>query len=145
MQFIEFSYRSSRYLEMLPLRDLVLRAPLGMHLSEADVDGEAAQRHFGLMSGNDLIAGCIAKPLTPGLWQLRQMVVHPDHQRRGFGARLLAEVETLLASEGAVSIQLDARQSVAAFYAAAGYVPMGGPFSLISLPHQRMQKRLAIG
>lgn len=59
---------------------------------------------------------------------LRRLRVHPDHQRSGFGARLLAHLERRMAGEGFDAVVLETHADLAAarrLYEAAGYERTG--------------------
>ncbi len=137
------SFGSAQYRQALHLRETVLRVPLGLTLSEADVQGEDGQWHFALLDGRDaLLANVVAVPLGEGLFKLRQMAVRADLQGLGLGSRLLTEVEGQLLAQGARSIILHARVSVVPFYQMLGYVAEGEDFMEVTIAHRCMRKIL---
>jgi|GEM_PF-25324 len=143
VQCLRIAFGSAQYRQTLHLRETVLRVPLGLTLSEADVHGEEGQWHFALLDGRDaLLANVVALPLGEGLFKLRQMAVRADLQGLGLGSRLLTEVEGHLRTHGARSIILHARVSVVPFYQMLGYVSEGEDFVEVTLPHRSMRKQL---
>ena len=143
VQCRRISFGSAHYRQTLHLRETVLRVPLGLTLSEADVQGEDGQWHFVLLDGRDaLLANVVAVPLGEGLFKLRQMAVRADLQGLGLGSRLLADVERQLRTHGARSIILHARVLVVPFYQMLGYVSEGDDFVEVTLPHRCMRKQL---
>jgi len=129
--------------QSLQLRERVLRAPLGLRLSETDLRGEEAQWHFALSDDQEALQACVlAVPLGEGAFKLRQMAVRPDLQGQGLGRTLLLAVEALLLAEGARSIVLHARVSAATFYQKLGYEVQGEDFEEVGIPHRKMSKRL---
>jgi predicted GNAT family N-acyltransferase len=130
------------YREALVWRDLVLRRPLGLVLTDADTAGEESQRHFVLMEDETLLAGVIAVTQELGTARLRQMWVRSDAAGRGHGRSLLAGVERILCAEGFQRITLNARISVIGFYEKCGYSAVGDEFQEVGIPHIRMTRRI---
>ena len=124
----------------IELRHRVLRAPLGLTFTADELDAEAEQRHFAGLLERQLIATVSVTQLPEGGVKLRQMVVDPDFQRRGWGRALLQEVERQLAEHGHRKLSLHARETAVGFYAAAGYLHEGETFEEVGLPHRRMIK-----
>lgn len=54
---------------------------------------------------------------------ITEMIVHPDFQRRGIGARLLSSLLTASHKAGISDIQLFSAKGKAAFYRRHGFVP----------------------
>ncbi len=64
--------------------------------------------------------------MTEGTWNLYLIAVHPDHQKQGRGAALLAYVEQMLTERGerillVETSGLESFESVRAFYRKSGY------------------------
>ena len=127
--------------EMVALRHAVLRAPLGLAFSPAELEAEANQVHLALWQDGTL-AGTLLMIAEGDEATLRQMAVRPDHERRGLGSRLVAEGERLLLSTGIARARLSARQSATGFYARLGYAAAGEPFMEKTIPHRLMRKAL---
>lgn len=138
----ELSHGSPGYHELVRLRDLYLRQPIGLRLHPEDLLGEEGHRHFALAGEEGLVGGLIAVPLGDACAKLRQMWVHPDLRGHGHGQRLLQEVESLLAAAGIRHFILHSRQDATGFYARSGYQPTGPLFTEVGRPHQRMEKHL---
>ena len=133
---------SACYREVLGWRDLILRRPLGLVLTDADTAGEESQRHFVLKERETLLAGVIAVSQEPGTVRLRQMWVRSDAAGRGHGRSLLAGVERILCAEGFQQITLNARMNVRSFYEKCGYTAAGDGFEEVGIPHIRMTRRI---
>lgn len=142
MTFREVEFGSSEYRQMLTLRESVLRIPLGLSLSAADLADEDRQWHFAMYEKNCLIGCVLVKPLGDGLAKLRQMAVSPTHQGRGTGQQLITAVEAALRERGCHHIEMSARQSAIGFYEKLGYRTTGPGYIEQGIPHVRMQKRL---
>jgi len=137
----EVQYGSDGYRDILSMRDRLLRAPLGLTWSEADLAGEAEQLHFGLFDESGTLIACVVvKPLDDNTAKVRQMAV--DEPRRGIGAgsRLLGGVEEILRQRDFRRIEMDARDTAVGFYRKLGYEVEGGEFTQVTIPHFRMTK-----
>jgi predicted GNAT family N-acyltransferase len=141
MHVVEFAHDSPGYHELVRLRDLHLRQPIGLRLRKDDLAGEEGHRHFALLEYGKIFGGLIANPIGPGSAKLRQMWIHPDLRGEGHGRELLSEVESRLTAEGVNHFVLHARQNAAGFYEISGYRAVGDIFTEVGRPHLRMEKR----
>ena len=141
---VEIVHGSSEYERECLLRDELLRAPLGLSLYDEGLAAEAAYHHFGIFSSisSDCVACLVAVPFDGGLFQLKQMVVSEDWQKKGVGSRLLSEAEARLVSYGARRFYLHARESGIEFYRKHGFEPVGESFEEVTIPHVRMEKHI---
>jgi predicted GNAT family N-acyltransferase len=142
MLFREIFFGSDQYQRACALRDEVLRAPLGLPLSEDDLKGEAGQLHFGLFDNDELAACVTAIALTTDHAKIRQTAVVAAYQRQGLGRRIMTQLEAALAARGFVSLSLHARSTAVGFYQKLGYETVGDEFIEVSIPHRKMAKRL---
>lgn len=143
MKLIEIEFGSERYREMLILRDDMLRKPIGLKHSEADLEKEPAYRHFGLLQDQTLFACLMMVPHTATLVQIRQMAVLDSFQKKGYGRQIMEGVEQILLNEGCVTeVFLNARWSAIGFYSRLGYKGVGDRFIEVGIPHLRMCKSL---
>ena len=143
MTSTEFPFASPAYRLAWQLREEVLRRPLGLSLANEDLSAESAHLHFGLFAPDgDLLACLIATPLAAGTFRLRQMAVHPQHQRQGLGRQLIQDVEPALAALGCTKLVLHARLTAVGFYSKLGYEVTGPQFTEVGLPHLKMEKSL---
>jgi len=141
MTFREIAFGTREYRLERALREEVLRAPLGLPLSEQDLAGEEKQLHFGLFapSGN-LVACVVAVRISPDEARIRQMAVSPLDQGKGLGRTLMDELERDLRARGFTRLVLNARKSAVAFYEKLGYKAAGEEFVHLTIPHVRMMK-----
>lgn len=144
MTIVEVPHSSPGYLELVRLRDLHLRKPLGLRMSEEDLAGEETQRHFALLWNDVILGGLIANPTRADTAKLRQMWIDPSLRGQGSGRALLDEVERRLAAEGICHFILNARESAVGFYQSSGYEIVGETFTEVGIPHLRMEKRLPL-
>jgi GNAT superfamily N-acetyltransferase len=124
------------------LREAVLRAPLGVSWSAADLADEPISEHFAAFDGESLIATLLLKPRETGVVQMRQVAVDPPQQGRGIGTRLVAFAEAHAREHGCRRLIAHARATALAFYRALGYAEEGEPFLENTIPHRLVTKRL---
>jgi len=81
MEIKEIAFGSREYEQSKLLRNEILRIPLGLKLSERDLQGEDTQRHIVIANNSGIVGVLIAKPLSPTLIQFRMMALLPDYQK----------------------------------------------------------------
>lgn len=146
MKIVEIEYGSELYEEALYLRDEMLRKPIGLKHSEADLVAEKAYRHFGILLEDRLVACLMLVPHGPEVTQVRQMAVLDELQGNGFGRFIMTGVEAILRDEDQIGrIFLNARGTAIGFYEKLGYLGVGGTFTEVGIPHLRMEKLLKDG
>ena len=131
---------SAEYLETVKLRQAVLRTPLGLVYSDADLAAEADQLHLAGFMGDRPVACAVLQWAMPGVAKMRQVAVRPDLQGQGVGKCLVMAFEKEAGRRGAKQIVLHARQSAVAFYLSLNYQMVGSVFEEIGIPHQAMYK-----
>jgi predicted GNAT family N-acyltransferase len=143
VEFREVPFDSPAYHQTLALRQIVLRTPLGLTLSAADLAGEARQRHFVLLENGDVVACVVIRPADrTDVVRLRQMAVAAGVQGRGLGAQLIRRVEAVLRRDGVTEVVMSARQSAVGFYQKLGYQTEGDGYPDLGIHHIRMCKLL---
>src|SRR5271170_3254136 len=143
LRIVEVPYGSAFYEQFKALRDTVLRHPLGMSLSEADVAGEDQMIHVAALEEEVLLGGVILKLLSVDRLKLRQMAVTPEAQRRGIGRQLVKAAEAIAQARGIRTVELHSRAFACDFYAKLGYRIEGSQFTEVSISHFRMVRALA--
>jgi predicted GNAT family N-acyltransferase len=142
LQVVEAPHGSALYCRALALREAILRAPLGLTLTEEEQADDALRRHFCATSHGVVVGSVSLKPLDRGSLQLRQMAVAEHRRRERIGARLLAHAEHWARGEGYRLMVLNARLGAEGFYTRFGYLAQGEPFDENTVPHIRMTKLL---
>lgn len=142
MRYRQLVVPSAEYAAALALREVVLRAPLGIGFSEADRENDRWARHFGAFAEGRLV-GCVLGIPEPDGVRIRQLVVAEGLRRQGIGAGLMAALEEFFATEGVSLFWSNARLEAIPFYRRLGYVPLGEPFAELGIPHQRMERHLS--
>jgi predicted N-acetyltransferase YhbS len=139
---VEAPFDSNLYWQSLVLREAVLRTPLGLRLTEEELEDDACRRHFCALSHGGVVGSVSLKPIDGETLQLRQMAVAEDRRRERIGAKLLGYAEGFARAKGFRRIVLNARLGAEGFYARFGYEAWGEPFDENTVPHVRMSKDL---
>lgn len=139
-QFV--AYCSAEYYEMVSLRQLVLRTPLGLHLKPADLERENDNLFLGCYENHKLIACCLLKKLSKDEMKIRQVAVLPGMQGKNLGKQLMQFAENFSLNEGCRLVSLHARFNVVDFYKKLGYTTVGEAFEEIGILHYKMEKVL---
>jgi len=143
MQFIEIDWQSEFYDQEIQLRRELLRTPLGLTFSKAELEAEASELHFGILDQDRVIACAVVVPKSQTHAKLRQMAVAVVHQRAGVGTKLIGQIEAALLERGFESIELSARDVAIGFYERLGYAKVGDEFIEVSIPHWKMTKLIS--
>ena len=81
---------------------------------------------------------------APDEAQVRFMAVHEDARGRGYGSRILEELEAEAARRGAQKLVLNARDNVTEFYAKHDHAVVGEAETLFgAISHVRMEELLS--
>lgn len=113
------------------------------HIIPATSDGSGAD-HKGpnapsIPAFGPLAASSAARPA----FQIRQMGTLPQHQRNGFAAQVLRELERIMTKNLACKTGfLQARTHAIPFYESQGWVIIDEPYEIIGIgPHYSMSKK----
>jgi ribosomal protein S18 acetylase RimI-like enzyme len=137
-----FEYNSPDYVQQVALRSAVLRTPLGLKFSPADLEKDADNILFGAFLENEIVGCCQFKILDESRVQLRQMAVDPAIQGQSIGRKLVAYAENYAKEHGFKCIELHARKVAMLFYQKLGYHLIGEEFEEVGIPHFAMEKQL---
>ncbi len=132
---------SAEYDQMLILRNMVLRKPLGMDLFVEDLSRENSDWLVGSFEDGSMTGCCILTNEGETI-RLRQMAVHPALQGKGIGRSIIEFAEDFGRQQGFKKLSMHARDSAIGFYTHCGYTILGEGFSEIGLPHHLMIKYL---
>lgn len=143
LTFRVIEYGNTEYQQMVTLRDVVLRKPLGLSFTREYLEQESNDRLLGCFDENDVIcACCILTPVDKEVMQLRQMAVAPDRQQSGIGRQLISFAEQEAMRGGYTQLMMHARKTAQGFYERLGYHVAGEEFMEVGIPHYEMSKRL---
>ena len=133
---------SSEYHQMVKLRDIILRKPLGLSFTPEDLEKEKDNMLIGAFDDERMLGCCMLVEEQPDIVRLRQMAVLNDLQGKGIGRALMNFAENLARDRGYKIIRMHARDNAVGFYEKVGYRVKGDKFIEITIPHYVMEKDL---
>lgn len=133
---------SLEYMQMVKLRDAVLRKPLGLNLTPEELEKEKDNMLIGAFEEERMLGCCMLVEEQPDIVRLRQMAVLNDLQGKGIGRALMNFAENLARDRGYKIIRMHARHNSVGFYEKVGYKVRGDQFIEITIPHFIMEKEL---
>lgn len=142
MEIIKVKYSDNRYKDVLAIRQLILRDPLGMVYSADELERDKIMSYFAYIDGGEVLGTVGLEKLSPQKVQLRQMAVHDKLQGQGVGRKLVQALEIYSKANGFKEVHLDARYPARGFYAKLGYEEYGEIYDKIGLKHIDMKKML---
>lgn len=133
---------SPEYMQMVKLRDNLLRKPLGLTLVPQELEDEKANMLIGAFEDDVMLGCCMLVEEDPITVRLRQMAVLNDLQGKGIGRALMNFAENIARDRGYKKISMHARKNAIGFYEKMGYYVVGDEFTEITIPHYVMEKKL---
>lgn len=146
--FKPVAHGSLEYTETVALRDEVLRRPLGLNFSPELLGAESADFHLACYDQQGNLIGCMiltpeqSDPKDHTAVRMRQVAVHPDHQRGGVGTVFVHYSEEFARKHGFTRMTMHARETAVPFYERLGYQRYGERFQEVTIPHWKMYKDL---
>src|ERR1700722_17479621 len=116
-----FSYNTPDYRLALDLRYRILRKPLGLQFTEAELKRDEKGTHFGLFVDGIMVACLTLIKIDEGIMQMRQVAVEDEAQGKGLGKMLSVAAEKYALDKGCTIIFCHARKSAVPFYEKLGY------------------------
>ena len=133
---------SREYQQMVQLRNDILRKPLKLTLTPAELEKEKDEILIGAFDEEKMLGCCMLIVIDPSTVRLRQMAVLNNLQGKGIGRALMQFAENIARDRGFKKIIMHARKSAAGFYEKLGYQICGEEFEEVTLPHYEMEKKL---
>jgi GNAT superfamily N-acetyltransferase len=141
LKFID--HGTKEYQQMIDLRMQILRTPLGLTFSKADLENEKDDILLGCFDEEHLEACCILTGIEPAdTVKLRQMAVLDGLQGKGIGRALMNFAEKVARDAGYNKLTMHARKTAVGFYEKLGYNICGDEFEEVTVPHYPMEKKL---
>ena len=140
--FKAFSQNDPEYWLSLILRYKILRHPLGLTYSMADLQKEDKDFHLGLFHDSTLVACQILTPAEGDAVKLRQVAVDSAYQALGLGSKLQHYAENYAREKGFNRMFCHARKTAVPFYQKNGFEIKGEEFMEVGIPHYYMEKQL---
>ncbi|HMS51881.1 MAG TPA: GNAT family N-acetyltransferase [Chitinophagales bacterium] len=115
---------------MVALRYAVLRKPLGLVFTPEQLEQEANHTHIAAwLPETAYMAGClILQPTTPTDLKMRQVAVHPNHQKQSIGKKMCDFAEVWAINHNFKRLYCHARATAVPFYQKMGWRIIGQPF-----------------
>ena len=133
---------TAEYMQMVKLRDEILRKPLGLSFTREELEREKNNLHIVAYEDERMLGCCMLLEEDPETVRLRQMAVMNDLQGKGIGKALMQFAENLARDRGYKKITMHARKNALGFYEKMGYKTRGKEFEEITIPHYVMEKEL---
>ena len=142
----QIAHASHDYAMAVNLRRVLLRTPLGLDFTSAQLAAEATDTHLAAFDDEEVVEEVVGtvvlSPYDDSTLKLRQMAVDDSQQGAGIGRQLLTAAEEHAKALGKTRIMLAARVTAQAFYARYGYAAEGDIFEEVTIPHITMHKTL---
>ena len=133
---------SPEYMQMIKLRDDILRKPLGLSFTRDEIENEKENLLIGAFEDEDMLGCCMLVEENSSTIRLRQMAVLNDLQGKGIGRALMQFAENLARDRGYKTLSMHARKNVVGFYEKMGYKTKGDEFIEVTIAHYVMEKEL---
>lgn len=133
---------TKEYRQMVQLRTDILRKPLGLTLTEAELEKEKSEVLIGAFEEEKMLGCCMLIKEGEGTVRLRQMAVLNNLQGKGIGRALMIFAENIARDMGYKRLTMHARKTALGFYEKLGYKVCSDEFLEVTLPHFVMEKDL---
>lgn len=141
MTLIPIKYYSNAYWQILRLREIELRLPLGLRFSRADIEKEKDEWIFGLEFNSVIVASC--QYIVEGdKAKMRQVATKKKFQGKGLGRELYLLTEKKMIENGIKEIYCHSRISAAPFYQKFNFEIASEEFLEVGIPHIIMRKKI---
>lgn len=138
----QIDHGTADYHKMVQLRNEILRKPLGLSLTQQDLDKEQNDILIAAYDDDEMLGCCILSPVDGNTLRLRQMAVQGNLQGKGIGASIMSFAENIARDKGYKKLYMHARNNAIGFYEKFGYKINGKEFEEISIPHHIMEKKI---
>ena len=142
MALKQIDHGTEEYLQMVNLRDNVLRRPLGLTFNHDELLKEKNDIFIVCTEDENVLGCCILTTVTNKKIRLRQMAVPDKLHGKGIGASIMQFAENIARDRGYKIITMHSRDSAIGFYEKFGYHVLGEGFVEVNIPHHVMEKAL---
>ena len=142
MALKQIDHGTEEYLQMVNLRDSVLRRPLGLTFNHDELLKEKNDIFIVCTEDQNVLGCCILTTVTNKKIRLRQMAVPDKLHGKGIGASIMQFAENIARDRGYKIITMHSRDSAIGFYEKFGYHVQGEGFVEVNIPHHVMEKAL---
>jgi N-acetylglutamate synthase-like GNAT family acetyltransferase len=142
MPIKQIDHGTKEYLQMVDLRNEILRKPLGLTFEPEELDREKEDTLISAFEEDILLGCCLLTKVDNKCVRLRQMAVQNNLQGKGIGAAMMNYAENVARDAGYQKMIMHARKTAIGFYEKLGYKVTGKEFEEITIPHYIMEKKL---
>ena len=142
MALKQIDHGSKEYQQMVKLRNVILRQPLGLSFTPEELAKEKEDILIGAFDDDEMLACCMLTKTDDKCLRLRQMAVQNNLQGKGIGASMMNFAEILARDKGFKKLIMHARKTAIGFYEKLGYKVVGNEFIEVTIPHYVMEKNL---
>ena len=142
MALKQIDHGSKEYLQMIKLRNDILRKPLRLAFSDAELEQEKNNILIGAFDEDEMLGCCMLTPMGNQSLRLRQMAVLKNQQGKGIGESIIQFTENIARDKGYKTLTMHARDSAISFYEKFGYKVKGEQFIEVNTNHHVMEKEL---
>lgn len=138
----QIDHGTKEYEQMVALRHVMLRQPLGLTFTEEELAQEKNNILIAAFDDDEMLGCCMLSAIDTQTMQIRQMAVPKNLQGKGIGASLISFMENIARDKGCKCLMMHARDSAIGFYEKFGYKVKDEVFMEVGLPHHVMEKKL---
>ena len=142
MALKQIDHGTKEYLQMVNLRNEILRKPLGLSFTPEELAKEKEDILIGAFDDEDMLACCMLTKAENHCLRVRQMAVQNNLQGKGIGASMMNFAEIVARDKGYKKLVMHARVTAVGFYEKLGYKVVGDEFIEVTIPHHIMEKNL---
>ncbi|MBX2902641.1 MAG: GNAT family N-acetyltransferase [Chitinophagales bacterium] len=142
MKIVSFSVSSKWYSQALALRHEVLRQPLGLEFTPAELEKDKSDMHFAIVENNEVLACLTLSAYNSQKVKMRQVAIKATRQRQGLGKKLATFAANKAQKNGYTTIFCHARKTAVPFYISMGYQIVSSEFLEVGIPHVVMETKL---
>jgi predicted GNAT family N-acyltransferase len=138
----EVAFGSEDYLAAVEIRREVLRRPLGLDYTPAQLATDEGKTILVAKLDDRVVGTLMLTDEGSGSVRMRAVAVLPNLQGSGIGRSLVEASENVARRLGFRGMFLHARDHAVGFYDRLGYVVESEPFVEVGIPHRLMTKSL---
>ena len=133
-------HNSKEYFKLVELRDVILRKPLGLKFTDAQLEAENEQLHFGCFFQENLVGTFILVALDKTELKIRQVAVDEASQNKGVGLKMINFAMDFAKKNGFKKLTCHARVNANGFWSKCEFEIVSEEFLEVGIPHFKMAK-----
>lgn len=142
MPLKQIDHGTPEYMQMVELRNEILRKPLGLSFKKEELEREKEDILIAAFEEELMLGCCLLTKVDNKSVRLRQMAVQGTVRGKGIGATMMNFAENVARDAGYKQLIMHARKTAVGFYEKLGYKVTGKEFVEITIAHVVMEKKL---